>query len=263
MWEGALARECRIDRSGRAELAAFGGSDDVRVRAGVVDEASEALEFLRVADGIGPFALVGVDDGLHLPVELLIDAEAVLQDHLLEVVQAAFQILAPYRGALQAVGGADVEHQEAVDGAVERCIVEVGGEQLGMARAHAAVAADVEVPAVLGGDHADVLALSLGALSGAAGHPELDLVGRAQALVAVLEPDRHAHAVLHAVAAPGAAHAGLHRAQRLAVGVAGLEAGLDQLAPDCRQVLQAGPEQVDALAAGHLGVERVLLRHLA
>src|SRR2546429_5058254 len=35
----------------------------------------------------------------------------------------------------------------------------VGGDQLGMARLHAAVAADVEVPALVGGDHAHVLAL--------------------------------------------------------------------------------------------------------
>ena len=73
-----------------------------------------------------------------------------------------------------------------------------------MARLHAAVAADVQVPALLGGDHADVLALRLGAFARAAGHGELELVRRAQALVAVLQLDRQAHAVLHAVAAPGA-----------------------------------------------------------
>src|SRR5690606_1053608 len=142
-------------------------------------------------------------------------------------------------------------------------VVEVGGEQFGVPRAHAAVAGDVEVPALFGGDHADVLALRLGAFAGAAGHPELDLVRRAQALVAVLQAQRHADAVLHAVAAPGAADAGFHRAQGFAVGVAGLEPGLDQLAPDGRQVVQLGAEQVDALAAGDLGVEVVFLRHRA
>jgi hypothetical protein len=59
-----------------------------------------------------------------------------------------------------------------------------------VARLHAAVAGDVEVPAALGGDDADVLALRLGALTRAAGHRELDLVRRAQALVAILEIDR-------------------------------------------------------------------------
>jgi hypothetical protein len=45
--------------------------------------------------------------------------------------------------------------------------------------------------------------------------------------------------------------------------VAGFEAGLDQLAPDQRQLMQLGAEQVDALAAGDLGVEVVFLGHLA
>src|SRR5690606_37499161 len=98
-----------------------------------------------------------------------------------------------------------------------------------MPRAHAAVTADIEVPALLGGDHADVLALRFGAFTGATGYGELDLVRCTQALVAVLQAQRHADAVLHAVAAPGAADAGFDGAQALAVRVAGLEAGGDQL----------------------------------
>src|SRR3954469_25688072 len=112
-----------------------------------------------------------------------------------------------------------------------------------MPRIHAAVAADVEVPALLRGDDADVLALRLGAFARAARHRHLDLVRRAQAAVAVLDRDRHAHRVLHAVAAPGRADAGLHRAQRLAVGMARLEAGGDQLGPDERQLLDARAEE--------------------
>jgi hypothetical protein len=69
---------------------------------------------------------------------------------------------------------------------------QVLGEQLGVARLHAAVAAHVQVPALFGGDDADVLALRLGAFARAAGDAELDLVRRAQALVAVLERDRQA-----------------------------------------------------------------------
>jgi hypothetical protein len=128
-----------------------------------------------------------------------------------------------------------------------------------VARLHAAVAAHVEVPALVGGDQADVLALRLGAFAGAAGDAELDLVRRAQALVAVFQRDREADAVAHAVAAPGRADAGLHGAQRLAVGVAGLEAGGDQLFPDRRQLVHARAEQVDPLAAGDLGVQAVFL----
>src|SRR5690606_39088335 len=95
------------------------------------------------------------------------------------------------------------------------------------------------------------------------GDAELDLVRCAQALVAVLQFQRHADAVLHAVAAPGTADAGLHRTQGLAVGVPGLETGRNQLGPDIRQLVQLGAEQVDTLATGDLGVEVVLAGHLA
>src|SRR5690606_28097419 len=118
-------------------------------------------------------------------------------------------------------------------------------------------------PALLGGDHAHVLTLGLGAFTRAARDAELDLVRGAQALVAVLQLDGQAHAVAHAIAAPGRAHAALDRAQRLAIGMAGFEAGGDQLFPDGGQLLDARTEQVHTLAAGDLGVQAILLGHLA
>src|SRR4051794_28273944 len=123
-----------------------------------------------------------------------------------------------------------------------------------MLRLHAAVAADVEVPALLGGDHADVLALRFRAFARATGDGHLQLVGRAQAAVARFKADRHGHGVLHAVAAPRRAHAGLHGAQRLAVGVARLEPGIHELAPDDGQLVGPRAEEVDALRAGDLRV---------
>ena len=45
--------------------------------------------------------------------------------------------------------------------------------------------------------------------------------------------------------------------------MAALEAGRDQLLPDVGQLLDARAEQIDALAAGDLGVEVVLLGDLA
>src|SRR5207248_3415846 len=98
------------------------------------------------------------------------------------------------------------------------------GEELRVLRLHAAVAAQVEVVALLGGDDAEVLPLGLGALAGTAGDRGLELVRRAQALVAILQADGQRDRVLHAAAAPGAADARLHRPQRLAVGVARPEA---------------------------------------
>ncbi len=126
----------------------------------------------------------------------------------------------------------------------------------------AAVAADVQVPADLGGDDAEVLGPGLRALAGAAGHPALELVRGAQAPVAELELDRETDRVLHAVPAPGRAHAGLHRTQCLAVRVARLEPGVDEPLPDGGQFLEPGTEQVDPLPAGDLGVEAEVLGDL-
>ncbi len=171
------------------------------------------------------------------------------------MLETAVQLLDPRCGALQPVGGADIEHQEAVDVADQRLVVEITGQQLCVLGGHAAVAADVEVPSVLGGDDADVLAAGLGALAGAARDAHLDLVRGPQAAVAELEVDGHLHRVLLPVAAPVAADAALHRAQRLAVCVAGLHPAVDEAAPDLGQLIDPGAEHVDALAAGDLGVQ--------
>ena len=193
--------------------------------------------------------------------QLLTNTQAVLQDHLLQIVQATFQVLHPHTGALQTVRGAHVEHQHPVDSADQFLVGQIRGKQIRVARTHAAVAAYVQVPAVLGGDHADVLTLGFRTFAGAAGHRHLELMGGTQALVAVLQKNRHVHTVLHAVAAPGAADAGLHRTQGLAVGVAGFEAGGDEFFPDFGQFAQGGAEQVHPLTARDLGVQVVFLGH--
>src|SRR5207237_10292131 len=125
-----------------------------------------------------------------------------------------------------------VEHEEAVEIPDEGLFVEIRGEELRVLGLHSPVATEVEVVALLGGDDAEVLALRLGALARAPGNRRFELVWRAQALVAVLQLDGHGDGVLHAEAAPRAAHARLHGAQGLAVGMARLEASGDQLAPD-------------------------------
>ena len=93
--------------------------------------------------------------------------------------------------------------------------------------------------------------------------PPLSLCGERRPAVAQLQLDRQADRVLDAVAAPGRADARLHRAQRLAVGVPGLEAGVDEPPPDRGQLLHPGAEQVDPLAAGDLRVEPEVAGHLA
>src|SRR5690606_24013491 len=96
--------------AGRAALATLLDEVDIGVAAAVVDEGAEALELLRVLQRVGPFAFVAIDDLLHLRFQFGRQAQAVVEDHGLEVVESAFEGLAPDRGALQLVGGADVEH---------------------------------------------------------------------------------------------------------------------------------------------------------
>ena len=182
-----------------------------------------------------------------------------MNDHVAEVVDAPFELFAPDRRPRQLVGRHDVVHQEAIDVADGGLFIEIGGQQLGVPRLRAAVAADVEVVALLGGDQADVFALRFGTFADAARDGHLDFVRRANALVAILDANREADRILHAVAAPGRADAALHRAQRLAVGMAAFEAGVDELFPDVGQILHLRAEQVDPLPAGDLRVEAVLL----
>ena len=139
-----------------------------RLVLGPVDEGLEQLELVRIRQGALPLALPGADYLPHHGLQLGPYAEPVLDDHRLEVVEPPLHVLHPDRGALQPIPGAHVEHQQPVYVADQGLLVEIRGEQVGVARPHAAVAAHIEVPAPLGGDDAYVLALGLGALPGAA-----------------------------------------------------------------------------------------------
>jgi hypothetical protein len=109
----------------------------------------------------------------HVRLEVRRHAQDVVDDNRAHIVQPALDGLKPDTGALQPVGRADVEHEEPVEVADECLGVEVDRELRGVRRAEAAVAADVEVPALLGGDDAEVLAPGLGTLAGTAAHAAL------------------------------------------------------------------------------------------
>ena len=87
---------------------------------------------------------------------------------------------------IEAIGRADVVHEVSVDVRHERVVVEVLGEQDRVAGPLAPVAAEVEVPAPLGGDDAEVLALGLRALSRATRHRRQ--IGRASCRERVSSP---------------------------------------------------------------------------
>ena len=89
----------------------------------------------------------------------------------------------------------------------------------------------------------------LGAIARATGDRELHLVRRVHAPQCALERLAHRGRVLRAEAAPLAADASLHRAQRLCVRVARRHV---EVGPHRRQVRLLHAEQVDALAAGDL-----------
>ena len=108
--------------------------------------------------------------------EVASDTKDVVTDDLPQPIEPSVEALLPRRGALQPVGGPDVEHQVAVDVAHQRLVVESGREKLCVRGTLAAISADVEVPTILGRDHADILAACLSALAGTPRHAEFDLV---------------------------------------------------------------------------------------
>ncbi|CCJ75563.1 hypothetical protein BN135_627 [Cronobacter muytjensii 530] len=233
------------------------------IRLIAVDIGSEQRQPVGARERGLPLALIALHHLRHFTLQLLADAEGIVQDNLAQVVDAAFEIIHPGTGALQAIGGTDVEHQEAVNGAQQGLAVEIAGKEIRMARLHAAVAADVKIPAFIGCDHAHILALRLGAFAGAAGDRHFDFVRRAQPLVAVLQFHREPGRVLDAIATPGRADARFYRAQRFAVGMAGFKARRHQLGPDSRELFKPRAEEVDALTAGDFAVEVITLRYLA
>lgn len=169
----------------------------------------KVLSTIRVSQRLLPLAVVRVDEGLHLPLHVVADAQLIVEQDLFQVRQAAGEALDPARCALQLLGGADVEDEEAVEDAHDHVLGDVGGEELGVARFGAAVASDEDVEALVCGDEAEVLGLRFGALSNAAGDAAFHFMGGADALVPLLEADGHADAVADAEAAPVGADAAL------------------------------------------------------
>ncbi len=124
----------------------------------------------------------------------------------------------------------------------------------------AAVAADVQLPAGVHTDDADVLDAGFGAVARAAGNGQLDLVWRPHVEKGVFQIDAHLRRVLRAETAEFAADTGLHGTDGFAVGVAGRHI---QVFPDTRQVFLPDAQQVDALAAGDLDHRHlILVRHI-
>src|SRR3990167_77533 len=237
-------------RAGRARPRALAPAIDIRVlRCMVCPSDLDGLKLagvnlcvLEVEPGIGftvQRKLQAFPQGLAAFVVFQNAFLHIVQAHTVHVMHGALQVpaflavqLAKRAGVLQHFGGSLHLHQKV--------------RHLGL---DAAVAGDVHLPARVHTDHAHVLDACLGAVARAAGDGELDLVRCVHAPHRALQVLAHLGAVLRAHAAPFAAHAGLHRAQGLGVGVAG---GHADVFPDADQVFFLHAQQVDALAAGDL-----------
>src|SRR5206468_1733542 len=111
----------------------------------------------RIVDDFGPFALVGINQELQLPLQLVGDPQPVVNNDVAEIGDSPLHVRQPDARPCQPVGGGDVVHQEAVDVLDGRVFVQVGGEQIGVARLGPSVAADVKIVSLLSGDQPEVL----------------------------------------------------------------------------------------------------------
>ena len=131
-----------------------------------------------------------------------------------------------------------------------------------MAWFHAAITANIEIPAFLCSYHSHIFPLRFCTLAGTTGHRHFDLMRGTQALVTMLQRHRQPGRVLHAIATPGRTDAGFHRAQRLAIGVPGFKPGIHQFLPDGRKLLQACAKEIDTLTTGDFAVKLIAFGYL-
>ncbi len=132
-----------------------------------VARRSRTRQCARGRRGSRPLAAVALDVAGHVGLQLGADAEArrpITTRRTKSMPPGSLRCQVAVRSRRSAVRTYHIEVARSME-PDQRRLVEVLGQQLGVCRAHAAVAADVEVPAPLGGDDPDVLALGLGALA--------------------------------------------------------------------------------------------------
>ena len=221
-----------------------------------VEERAEPGQALRVVERRLPLARVVLDVPGHVGVEVGADAERVVQHHRLQVVEPALELVEPGRGALQPVGRADVVH-------------EVAGRSAGSSPSSSRSSASrtacwgrmPPLPATYRFQPRSVAMTPTSfdwASAHSRAHPDtasLILCGarrpRYRSSRRIAMPTESCTPKRHHVSPD----ARLHRAHGLAVGVARLEAGLDEPPPDGGELVDPGAEQVDPLAARDLGVQ--------
>src|SRR3546814_13438713 len=117
---------------------------------------------------------------------------------------------------------------------------------------YAAVATNMQVVPAVDADDAELLDRRLGAVALAATDRDLELVRHPAAPAHPFDLYAEPGRILCAEAAPFGPDAGLHSAQRLAIGVPRHHPRSVEIGPHRGQILLLDPEDVESLAAGDL-----------
>mmetsp|Transcript_51228 Transcript_51228/g.84082 ORF Transcript_51228/g.84082 Transcript_51228/m.84082 type:complete len:285 (-) Transcript_51228:622-1476(-) len=206
-----------------------------------------------------PFALFMASIALHHGLQVSSYAQRIINDNLLQVVNPTLQFSQPRGCALQMLGCGDVIHQESID--VLQALLDrtVRGQELGMCWLRSTIATHKEIVSSLRGNDAYVLPLGLSTLTQTSRSSHLDLVRRTKTFVAILQGHGHGNRILLAITAPARAHTALHRAQGLAIGLAGFHTSIHQLFENVRQIMDLRSIHAQSLSTGDLCPKAVLL----
>ena len=158
-----------------------------------------------------PFAEERANEIFHLLLQVGADTKLVFENDLAKVFDSSFHVLNPSCCPLQLVSRADVEAQVTVKDCDNVVWWHILGQQFAMTGLCTSVAADKDVEALLGGNKTEVLVLSLGALTHAAGYTSLELVWATDTLVTLLEANSHANTVTDTETAPCSSNTRLDR----------------------------------------------------
>ena len=96
-------------------LTSFGNNLDTRFCRVGVHELAEPANLFGILNGRFPFALVGIHQMLHHLFQLGCYPQLVVNNHITDVFDAAFELLAPDGRSSQAFGRHDVIDEEAID----------------------------------------------------------------------------------------------------------------------------------------------------
>ena len=136
----------------------------------------EPLHFLRVFNRRLPLALIRINQVFHLRFQLSTNAERIFNNYLLQVFNPTLKFIKPCSGAFQAIGSADVKNQKAIDILNQSFLINIRRQQNRVLWLNPAIAAHVQIPAILSSNYPKILALSFRAFASATRDSRLEFV---------------------------------------------------------------------------------------